>query len=199
VTESVPAFIDQRDQRFLTTASVVRQVQQTEAAWFAQGDPYSPTNPWMPFQPAEFLSIVFECAPEMRGRAFLDVGCGPGTKMLLARHFFGFEADGIEISREMAEAAAEHGVVFIADAGDTAPGFYAPYDLIWLYRPFRDPVLERRLEAWIMDEMKPGAILAGGGWEICPADHRWIPVVDDWELRRGAWMKPRPVTEVALP
>lgn len=190
MTQKVPAFIDQRDQRFLTTASAIRQVMKEEAQWFAQGDPRSPTNPWMPFQPADFLAILFDCVAEMRGRKFIDVGCGPGTKMLLADRLYGLEPEGIEISAEMAAAAEKHGRVYHGDAGDTPPGFYSGYDLIWLYRPFRDPVLEQRLEARVMDEMKPGAILAGGGWEICPADHRWITVVDDWELRRGAWMKP---------
>jgi trans-aconitate methyltransferase len=153
----------------------------------------------MPFQPADFLSIVFECVPEMKGgRWFIDVGCGPGTKMQLARQFFGLEAEGIEIDRPMAEAAAAYGTVFAADALDTPPGFYAEYDLVWLYRPFRDVQLEEKLESRVMNEMKPGAILAGGSWEHCPAEYGWIPVMDDWELRRGAWMKPRPVADLVL-
>jgi hypothetical protein len=194
----VPSFTDQRDQRFLATASAIRQVQETEHRWFAQGDPASPTLPWMPFQPADFLAILFDCVAEMRGRAFIDVGCGPGTKMLLASQLYGLEPEGIEISDAMSVEARKYGTVYHGNAGDTPPGFYSNYDLIWLYRPFRDPVLERRLEAWIMEEMKPGAILAGGAWEICPANHRWITVVDDWELRRGAWMKPPPVATLKV-
>lgn len=190
MTTGIPAFTAPRDQAFLTTAAVIRNVQETEHRWLKQGDPMSPTLPWTPFQPADFLSIVFECAPELKGRDFLDVGCGPGTKMLMARHFYGLEAHGIETDDAMGTEARSHGLVLRLDAADTLPGFYGAYDLIWLCRWFRDPVPERRMEAWVMDEMKPGAILAGSGWEICPADHRWIPVVDDWELRRGAWMKP---------
>ncbi len=185
-----PAFAPPRDRPFRDAAAVIRQVQLTEAAWFKQGDPRSPYNPWMPFAPADFLWIAFECIPEMKGREFLDVGCGPGTKMLLARHFFGLEPSGIEIDPDMARAAQVHGGVRTADALLVAGGLYGNFDLIWLYRPFRDIAREAELEARIMDEMKPGAILAGGAWEICPADHGWIPVVDDWELRRGAWMKP---------
>jgi SAM-dependent methyltransferase len=186
---------------FTAAQQTIRHVQKEEHRWFKQGDPTSPTLPWMPFQPAEFLSILFECVPELAGREFLDVGCGPGTKMRLARDFFGMETDGIEINREMAVAAAPHAScpVTTGDALSVGPGFYSGYDLIWLYRPFRDPQLETRLEARVMDEMKPGAILAGAHWEICPADHRWIPVFDDWEIRRGAWMKPRPVDDVPLP
>jgi SAM-dependent methyltransferase len=177
---------------FIRASVVIRQVQQTEHQWLKQGDPKSPTLPWMPFQPAEFLSLLFDCVPEMTGREFCDIGCGPGTKMLLASHFYGLSAHGIEISPAMGEAARVHGPVLIADALSMAPGFYREYDLIWLYRPFRDTILEKQLEERVMDEMKPGAILAGGSWEIMPPERRWIPVVDDSELRRGAWMKPTP-------
>jgi SAM-dependent methyltransferase len=183
---------------FTAAQKTIRNVQKEEHRWFAQGDPHSPTLPWMPFQPAEFLSILFECVPELAGREFLDVGCGPGTKMLLARDFFGMEACGIEINPEMAAAAEAVGGVRVGDALRVPDGVYENFDLIWLYRPFRDAQLEEQLEARIMDEMKPGAILAGAHWEICPADHRWIPVFDDWEIRRGAWMKPRPVTDLVL-
>ena len=194
----VPAFTASRDLPFKTAAAVIRQVQETEHRWFAQGDPKSPVLPWMPFQPADFLSFVFECVPELGGREFLDVGCGPGTKMLLAKHFFGLEPCGIEISETMSVAAEEHGAVRTGDALLAPEGVYENFDLIWLYRPFRDPELEDQLEKRIMGEMKPGAILAGGAWENCPADSRWIPVVDDWELRRGAWLKPRPVSTLQL-
>lgn len=183
----------QHDQKFLDTAALIRDVQETEHKWLKQGDPASPVLPWMPFQPAEFCSILFECVPEMAGSWFLDVGCGPGTKLLLARDLFGLEAHGIEISSVMSLVARESfgPRVYTADALSMPPGFYTGYDLIWLYRPFRDRLLEEQLEVRVMDEMKPGAILAGAHWEICPADHRWIPVFDDWEIRRGAWMKPQ--------
>jgi SAM-dependent methyltransferase len=182
-----------RDQQFRDTAALVREVYAAEHRWLRQGDPCSPVNPWMPFQPGEFLSILFECVTVMTGREFLDVGCGPGTKMQLARHFLSLEPCGIEINPVMAEAAEEHGEVVNGDALKVFPGVYEGFDLVWMYRPFRDPELERKLEARVTGEMKPGAVLAGGSWETCPADLGWLPVVDDWELRRGAWMKPHPV------
>jgi SAM-dependent methyltransferase len=194
----VEAFSPQDSQPFLTVAAVVRDVQETEHRWFSQGDPKSPTLPWMPFQPADFLSIVFECIPEMKGRKFLDVGCGPGTKMLLAKQFYGLNVHGIELNPAMACVAFKEGSVKTCDALQVPAGTYRAFDLIWLYRPFRDPQLEEELEARITDEMKPGAILAGGAWEHCPAEYGWPPVMDDWELRRGAWIKPRPVATLQL-
>jgi SAM-dependent methyltransferase len=143
----------------------------------------------MPFQPGDFMSIMFECVPELKGREFLDVGCGPGTKMLLARHFYGLEPFGVEVNPAMAEAAALYGDVTLGDALSLPDGFYATVDLVWMYRPFRDPDLEGMLEDRVTAEMKPGAVLAGGAWETCPAERGWVPVLDDWELRRGAWQK----------
>lgn len=189
------AFAPARDQPFLTAAQVIRTVQKTEAKYLLHSNGpngrYDPrVTPWMPFQPADFLSIVFECIPEMKGREFLDVGCGPGTKMLLAKQFYGLEPQGIEIDPVMAAEARAWGSVLHADALEMPREGYQGWDLIWLYRPFRDPQAEAQLEYLIKDAMKPGAILAGGGWETCPAIHGWYTVVDDWELRRGAWMKP---------
>ena len=177
---------------FRASQRTISDVQREEHRWFRQGDPESHTLPWMPFQPSEFMSIVFECVPEMKGDLFLDVGCGPGTKMKLARDFFGMEAHGLEIDPAMGASAMEGfgSRVHITDALAAPAGFYGGFSLIWLYRPFRDPDKEAILEARITDEMKPGAILAGGSWELEPSRLRWVPVVDDWEIRRGAWMKP---------
>ena len=40
--------------------------------------------PFMPFQPAEFIAIMFDVVAETSGAKFLDIGCGTGTKMTLA-------------------------------------------------------------------------------------------------------------------
>jgi SAM-dependent methyltransferase len=197
--ETAPAFGSRADQAFHDAAAVIRYVMKTEHAAFEQGDPKSPTLPWMPFQPADFLAILFECAPELNARSFLDVGCGPGTKMALARHFYGLEVSGIEIDPQMASQARKHGSVVTGDALSVPPGFYSGWDLIWLYRPFRDSTLERQLEERIMREMKPGQILAGASWETDLAG-KWLPVVDDALTDsfgqhvsvRGAWKKPHP-------
>jgi SAM-dependent methyltransferase len=199
VTEKVPAFDVPADQQFKAAAAVIQDVMNTEHGAFAQGDPHSPTLPWMPFQPADFLAILFDCIPEMKARSFLDVGCGPGTKMALAKHFYGLSAAGIEIDPQMAAGARYWGSVVTGDALSVPPGFYSGWDLIWLYRPFRDSTLERQLEERIMREMKPGQILAGASWETDLAG-KWLPVVDDALTDsfgqhvsvRGAWKKPHP-------
>ena len=174
--------------QFEDTAAVIRAVQETEHQWLRAGDAKSPYLSWMPFQAGEFLSILFECVPQLYGRKFLDVGCGPGTKMQLAAHFFGLQPYGIEVDPVMAAAAEPHGFVATSDALHITDS-YDRFDLVWMYRPFRNKDLQFQLDCRVMKEMKPGAILAGGQWEVCPADLGWIPIVDDWELRRGAWQK----------
>lgn len=180
---------------------LVSEVQETEHQYLLQGPRHDPVvTPWMPYQPADFIGIVWECMAELTGDKFLDVGCGPGTKMSIAQTLFGLDAYGIEINPEMAAVA---GKLF----GDkVAPGdamdysvVYSEADLIWLYRPFRDPTLEYKLEQKIIDTMKPGAILAGASWELDLSKLGWGTIVDDClinpansaqQIIRGAWQKP---------
>ncbi len=143
---------------------------------------------WMPFQIADFCAIMTECLAEVNGVQFLEVGSGIGTKSQIARYMFGFTTLGIERDRQMIAQALRkgRGPVVHADALDY--GSYDVPDLIWMYRPFRDRDKERELEQKIYAEMKPGAIFAGGQLETFP-EAGFVPVIDDREIRRGAWQK----------
>jgi SAM-dependent methyltransferase len=186
-------------------AALVREVQQTEHKYLLHGARHNPvTTPWMPYQPADFIGILWECLPELTGKVFLDVGCGPGTKMRIAQDLLGFDVFGVEVDEEM---AAEARKVFKAlrpnrirtgDALGYSEHWYGDFDLVWLYRPFRDPFKEHDLEQKIMTALKPGAILAGSSWETDPGMLGWQPIVDDClispdgksQIIRGAWQKP---------
>lgn len=177
---------------FGETQKILRYVMDMEHQYIATGDRLSKIyTPWIPFQCGEFLSFMYEIVAEIPGDKFMDVGCGPGTKMLLAQEMFGLTPYGIEIDKHMAQRASvlhPHHVI----QGDVMKYATAwdDYDLIWLYRPLRDAEMELKLEHTIMNGMKPGAVLAGGQWEIDRPRH-WITVIDDWENgKRGAWMKP---------
>jgi hypothetical protein len=153
-------------------------------------------TPWMPFNLFDFAALLFEAIPLIPDAGtFLDVGAGPGSKMLIARDVFGLDVHGIEVLPALAEvAAAEWLQVEVADAG-TWRG-YEKYSCVWLNRPVRDPVAELLLEARIRAEMAPGAVLLCANLEHRPPQD-WIIVNDSWDdLRRGAWIKPYPVPEI---
>lgn len=144
---------------------------------------------WMPFQMADFIALMSEAVRETNGPVFLEVGSGIGTKMMMARYLFGLSVNGIEYSETLATVAQQkhRGPVRIADAL-TWDGSYGHADIIWMYRCFRDPVLQDQLEQRIYSEAKSGAIFAGAALENIPAG--WLTIVDDMDAgNRGAWKK----------
>jgi SAM-dependent methyltransferase len=183
-------------------ATLVSDVMETEHKYLLHGPRHDPVvTPWMPYQPADFIGILWECMPEMKGSLFIDIGCGPGTKMRIAETMFGLDVRGIEINADMADEARKHftepGIVCTGNALDY-DGLGYIFDLIWLYRPFREAGRELLLEQRLMANMKPGAILAGASWEVDHALSGWGTIVDDClispdgtqKIVRGAWQKP---------
>jgi SAM-dependent methyltransferase len=145
--------------------------------------------PWMPFPMHAYISMLDEAFLAAPGNRFLDIGCGVGTKMIRARDQYGMDVTGIEIVPEYAAEAGRHGLdVRIGDAADY--GGYGDHDLIWFYRPFRDPDLQAALEKLVWDGMAAGAVVMTAGLEAPPPG--FIPWLDDLELKRGIWIKPRP-------
>ena len=145
---------------------------------------------WMPFQLADFVAVMTEVMRETNGPAFLEVGSGVGTKCMIARHLFGWLPIGIEYNETLATVAdsKNRGPVYRSDALSW-DGDYGDFDIIWMYRCFRDPVLQEQLEQRIYTEAKPGCIFAGAALESAPSG--WITVVDDVDMgNRGAWKKP---------
>jgi trans-aconitate methyltransferase len=144
--------------------------------------------PWMPFSWPEFISLLAEALPEMPGDRFLDVGCGPGTRMLLARDIFGLDVKGFDRVPAYVAAARENELfTTLEDALEYKS--YGEFDFIWMNRPIRDQELQGRLEAKVWDEMSPGAVIGCANLDNRPPQH-WYPVYDDWEIKRGVWQKP---------
>lgn len=145
---------------------------------------------WMPFQMADFIGIMSEVVRDTNGVSFLEVGSGIGTKSMIARYLYGLTTFGIEYSETLATVATQkhRGPVWVGDAL-TYPYGYSTYDIIWMYRCFRDPVLQGQLERRIYDEAKSGCIFAGAALEGAPEG--WLTIVDDYDVgNRGAWKKP---------
>lgn len=145
---------------------------------------------WMPFQIADFVALMTEVVREADGQAFLEVGSGIGTKSMIARKLFGLLPFGIEYNETLATVAdqKERGPVWVGDALQYPYG-YSNYDIIWMYRCFRDEELQAQLEQKIYREMRRGSIFAGAALERAPEG--WEVVVDDMDIGvRGAWKKP---------
>ncbi|PLS20603.1 class I SAM-dependent methyltransferase [Neptunicoccus cionae] len=95
---------------------------------------------------------------------FLDVGCGGGTKVLLAREYFGC-ADGLEYDPNY-EAAARKLMQSVAPPscnihrGDALTfERYNDYDVIYFYQPIANPELLIELERHICSTARPGTVL----------------------------------------
>lgn len=137
---------------------------------------------WIPF-PAdcfvEILTDAFRALGNETGKSFLDVGCGIGTKVLLAATMF--DAHGIEISEEHLELSHRLGCptnrTFKADALDY--NGYHRFDFIYFYRPIRDEEIQTCLEEHIRKSMKVGAVIAPmlsvQDWEAFPEFKRKGP------------------------
>ncbi|WP_298259651.1 hypothetical protein [uncultured Litoreibacter sp.] len=95
---------------------------------------------------------------------FLDVGCGGGTKIWAALPFFP-DASGLENNptqvkvgaAAMAKLNAPEHCIIEADARLFKD--YSKYDVIYFYRPLKDPNGLREMEDAIMAQARPGTIL----------------------------------------
>lgn len=149
-------------------ARLGRVIRQLEQAWLPPPPPIDLERySWESLPLEQFLPGLLEAAVVKPGR-FLDVGCGIGTKMLVAREF-GYSVSGIEIYPEY--AARARGMLPEAEIieGDVE-GFdrYGEYDFLYCYRPFKNDEREDALEDQIIGQMKTGA------WLFLP--HRnWLP------------------------
>jgi trans-aconitate methyltransferase len=131
-----------RDIRELLT-----EVRQIERTWQKQVDIGDAKlfSPWMPADIAQYLVLLIEAIAEAPGNSFLEVGCGPGTKMILARDLFGLDVTGFDRVPEYVVAAKEYGLnVAECDAFDFQS--YNKFDIVFFNRPFRDPETQRDLE-----------------------------------------------------
>jgi hypothetical protein len=147
-------------------------------------------NQWLPYQMADFISLLAECVAVSEGDHFLDVRSGIGTKLAVARDLFGLSSMGLEREKELFKYAHDSGrATILSGALEANPEHFWVADIIWLYRPYRDSLAQAKLEHKIYEEMKTGAIIAGAGFEQPPGGFEIV--VDNWEDGlASAWKKP---------
>lgn len=185
----IPELSPARSRHIGGIQKLLREADEDEWAFNLQGGDKIRLG-WMPFQLADFIAVMSEVTREVNGHWFLEVGSGIGTKMMTAHELYGFSVHGIEYDETLATVCRQknRGHVMIHDALNW-PGLYSAYDVIWMYRVFRDPVLQDQLEKRLYAEMKRGAIFAGAALENAPQG--WEIIVDDYDMgNRGAWKKP---------
>lgn len=169
---------------------LLTEVRQIERKWQKQADIGDETmfTPWMPSDPAQFLVLLIEALAEAPGNSFLEVGCGPGTKMMLARGLFGLDVTGFDRVPEYVTAAQQQGLnVADCDAFDFQA--YGKFDIVFFNRPFRDRQTQRDLEKLVYSKIRRGAVVIAMNLETQPPGNKYLVVTDDWESRRGVWLK----------
>ncbi|RYH08893.1 methyltransferase domain-containing protein [Tropicimonas sp. IMCC6043] len=98
------------------------------------------------------------------GTRFIDVGCGGGFKVLTALEFFD-AAYGMEYDPDYAEAAralfgkTDPERLELLEGDALAFESYDYFDVIYLYRPIKDPDLMQQLERKIVNSVRPGTVL----------------------------------------
>lgn len=176
-------------ERSAQVARVLKSTTELERVWLKKVPEADDERhiPWVPFPIPEFITLCAAAVTEAEGDNFLEIGCGIGTKMLLASTIFGLEAFGFDRNPAYVEQAQRLGLrVSEADAR-TWKG-YGDYDILWFNRPYRDPAEQAALEARVWAEVRPGAVVMCANLEHRPPSS-WYLIEDDWEARRGVWQK----------
>jgi SAM-dependent methyltransferase len=165
-----------------------------ELAQLAQEKELSDPDPdlwrWSPLELVEFarmLEVARQLAADgLRKLRFAEAGCGIGTKLYLARHYYDMDEMGYEIDdRYLAqcrdlEVHAEKCDLRV----DTPP--WEKFDIVYLSRPFKSDEYEVAWEKSVLDAMRPGAVLMSAYAAVKP--YKW-PCYYRRPFR-GVWVKP---------
>jgi trans-aconitate methyltransferase len=143
--------------------------------------------PWLPFPIPEFVALTALAAAEADGPRFLEIGCGIGTKMLLAQAIFQLDVTGFDRVPEFVEQACGNGLNAVRADAATWDG-YGEFDIVWFNRPLREAAEEAALETRVWEFTAPGTVVMCANLEARPPSS-WYLIEDDWEARRGVWQK----------
>jgi SAM-dependent methyltransferase len=141
---------------------------------------------WQPAPVAMFAVLLEECLPYVPSdnKTFLDVGCGIGTKGLLAKQA-GLDAYGLDRVPEYVSEAIRIGIVAWEGLAEDYDA-YARYGMVYINHPlvpiFEEAVLERDIHS----QMASGSVLMTVNYDVVPAGWAEIARVGDWN---AGWVK----------
>jgi len=141
---------------------------------------------WEPYSLAEFARLLDLAVPRVPVASCLGVGCGIGTKCLLAASR-GLAVEGVERLPVLAAVARGLGVTVHEADARTWDG-YGNYGIVYVNCPLKDEDAEAVLEARIRSLMAPGAVLISVN--DCGAPPGWDAVADERDAFRGVYVKP---------
>lgn len=136
--------------------------------------------PFIPFAVPRFIRLLQDAVPHVktaprhyRGfkdityRSFLDIGCGRGSKVLIAQTVLneyksqGWVAHGIEINPRYVKDRLH--TVDVKHADGLTYANYADHDILYMYCPFQDVDLQVKLQQAAIDGAAPGAVIIFAG------------------------------------
>lgn len=172
---------------FNPIAALSMAVERLEAAWLPTELSKHPE--FFDYQPTPMPTFVEDLEVAIRhasGSRYLEVGCGIGTKMIIAQAA-GLEVHGIE-SREQYVATARHlcpeATIEIADARHY--GNYRAFDIVFCYRPLISEDGMERLERFLDAELDKNVVLILPYRSMHP--YGWAPVEAD--VNSHVWVRP---------
>lgn len=129
-----------------------------ERGWYfaVRQDGYS--YPYMPLPLVDFLAGLEAARAAAKGRRYLEVGCGIGTKLAIAA-LLGLDAHGIDWDERYVAIARHLCPEATIEVADARAYEYGAFDVVYSYRPFVDEAAQIELERHLADSMRPGSVL----------------------------------------
>lgn len=185
--------------------SFLRQINAVEQSWNAHKVTYPRDDAvhWLPFPIPQFISMLTDAVMAAPARwelhpgdkaatgparpTFLDVGCGPGTKIQLAQALFSLDGYGIDIVPAFVAEAQQSGVkAGLIDA--FLFNSYDAFDILFVNRP---STLQDDMEKIVCEAMASECVLIAANWRHDPAEFGLEPVAVEYERPVcGVWRKP---------
>lgn len=170
-------------------------IERLESAWLpAFIPPFPDMHTYEPLRVDQFIEAMCVAGQHANGRRYLEVGCGIGSKLLVAASM-GYEATGIDNRRQylvVAEWLARHQAQrepvpvelesvpeIRLEQADARYYDHRHFDVIYAYRIMVENGGQAAYEAYLTDTVQSGTVLIMpvAEWDNTawtPTAHRWV-------------------------